>query len=67
MQVRSHPLRDVIYDDGLDLEAIQTDESHDPNDWDRGPQLLKPIRQMTTWWQLPPLVRPPRKPGDDDE
>jgi type II restriction/modification system DNA methylase subunit YeeA len=43
-KVRSHPLRDGIHDEGLDLEAIQTNESHNPNDRDHGPQLLKPTR-----------------------
>jgi hypothetical protein len=35
--VQLHPLRNRIHDEGLDLEAIQTGESHDPNDQDRGP------------------------------
>ena len=43
-KVRLHPLWDGIHDESLDLEAIQIDGSHDPNDWDRGPQLLKPTR-----------------------
>jgi hypothetical protein len=30
MKVRSHPLQDGIHDEGLNLEAIQTDGSHDP-------------------------------------
>jgi hypothetical protein len=29
-RVRSYPLWDEIHDKGLDLEAIQTDENHDP-------------------------------------
>jgi len=39
--VWSYPLRDGIHDGGLDLEAIQVDESHDPGAWDRGHQLNK--------------------------
>jgi hypothetical protein len=35
--VRSYPPQDGIHDKGLDLEATQTDESHDPNDRDHGP------------------------------
>jgi hypothetical protein len=37
MHVQLHPLWDRIHNEGLDLEAIQTDEGHDPNDQDRGP------------------------------
>lgn len=46
--VSSYLLRDGIHDRGLDLEASQTDESHDPNDRDRGPQLHKLARRSTT-------------------
>jgi hypothetical protein len=35
-RVRSHPLWDVIHDGDLDLKATQTNESHSPNDQDRG-------------------------------
>ena len=48
MRVRSYPLWDGIHDEGLDLEAIQTGGIHDPNDWDHGPQLLKPTRRSMT-------------------
>jgi hypothetical protein len=41
MHVRSHPLWDEMHDGGLDLKATWTDESHDPNNRDRGLQLLK--------------------------
>ena len=37
---RSHPLWDGNHNGGLDLKATRADESHDPNDRDRGPQLL---------------------------
>ena len=46
--VRSHPLRDGIHDESLDLEAIQTDGNHDLSDWGHGPQLLQSIRRSTT-------------------
>ena len=42
--VRFYPLWDGIHDEGLHLEAIQTDESHDTNDRGRGPQLLQPTK-----------------------
>jgi hypothetical protein len=48
MHVRSYPLQDGIHDTGLDLEAIQLGGSHDPNDRDHGPQLLKPTRRAMT-------------------
>jgi hypothetical protein len=38
MHVRFYPPWDGIHDKGLDLEAVLPGESHDPNDWDRGPQ-----------------------------
>jgi hypothetical protein len=44
MHVRLHPLWDGIHDEGLDLEAIQIGESHDPNDRGHGLQLLQPTR-----------------------
>jgi hypothetical protein len=67
MHVRLHPLRDGIQDEGLDLEAIQTCEGHDLNDWDRDPHLLKPTGRPMTWGQLSTPVRRPRKLGNDDE
>jgi hypothetical protein len=48
MHVRFNPLQDGIHDKGLDLEAIQPGGSHDPNDRDRGPQLLKLTRRPMT-------------------
>jgi hypothetical protein len=65
--VPSYPPRDGIHEEGLDLEANQIDGSHDPNDQDRGPQLLMPTRQSTTQRWLPTPVRHSRKPGGDDE
>ena len=44
MHVRPHPLWDGIHDEGIDLKAIQTSGNHDPNDRDRGPQLLQPTK-----------------------
>jgi hypothetical protein len=42
--VRSYPPWDGIHDEGLELEAIQTGESHDPND--RG-AALSPLSQQS--------------------
>ena len=46
--INTYPPWDGIHDKGLDLEADQTNRSHDPNNRDRSPQLLKPMRQSTT-------------------
>jgi len=48
MHVRSYPLPNGIHDKGLDLEAIQISGSHNLNNQDRGPKLVKPTgRSMT--------------------
>jgi hypothetical protein len=57
MHVRFYPLRDGIYDEGLDLGAIQTGGSHDLRAQDRGHQLHKTARQSMTWGRLPTPVR----------
>jgi hypothetical protein len=46
--VRSYLSWDGIHNEGLNLEAIQTGESLNPNDRDRGPQPLKPTKQSVT-------------------
>jgi hypothetical protein len=67
MHVRSYLSRDGIHDEGLNLEAIQTGESLNPNDQDRGPQPLKPTKQLVTRRRQPTPIRCPGKPGGDDE
>jgi hypothetical protein len=65
--VRFYPLRDGIHDEGLDLEAIQTGESHNLDARDRGHKLHKPTRRSTTRGRLSTPVWRPKKPGGDDE
>ena len=38
---------------GLDTKATRTDESHNPNDRDRGPQLLSDDQVIDDLGQLP--------------
>jgi hypothetical protein len=42
--VRSHPLRDEIHDEGLNLEAFLADGAPRPDDRGRGPQPHKVTR-----------------------
>ena len=65
--VRSHPLWDGIHDGGLDLTATWTDESHDPNDQDRGLQLLKDDQVIDDLRVATNSPTTPRKPGDKDK
>ena len=67
MHVQHYLLRNGIHDKGLDLEATKTGRSHDPNDRDRGPQLLKATGLSMTRGRLPTPVRCPQKLGGDDE
>jgi hypothetical protein len=65
-QVQFHPLRDENHDRGLDLEAAQASEGHDPNARDRGHSLHKAARRSIAWDDRQLLYDASRRPEDDD-